>query len=207
MENSMKRILFIAITAILVLTACAPAQVTSSPDDAAGFIATSVALTVSSHEMQTAEAVPPATDTPLPTATEAVTATIEFISDFETDTPEPTITSEPTNTVTPPVSYSCDAYGVTPKDHATLDAGSRFDIQWVIVNTGTKSWSAGTDVAYASGTKMTTTTRVEIPVALGPNERYTVNLDAVAPDQAGTYYMSWVVKGQNCSPSIIINVE
>lgn len=203
----MKRTLFIAMTAILVLTACAPVQVTTNPDEVDSFIATSVALTVSSHELETAEAIPPMTDTPLPTVTEAVTATFEFIEDFETDTPQPTITSEPTNTVTPSVSYSCDAYGVTPKDHATITAGSRFDIQWVIVNTGTKSWPAGTDVAYANGTKMTTTTRVEIPIGLGPDERYQINLDAVAPDETGVYYMSWTVQGKNCAASIIINVE
>ena len=54
---------------------------------------------------------------------------------------------------------------------------------------------------------MTGVKTVEIPKAMKPNDRYTINLDAVAPTQKGHQYMTWAVDGQLCYPSIIINVK
>ena len=76
MIQSTKRILLSIMGVILLLAACAPAvQATESPVDIADQVATAVALTVAAQNTQTAEAIPPATNTPLPTQTESVSPT------------------------------------------------------------------------------------------------------------------------------------
>src|SRR5688572_32867713 len=76
MMQPTKQILLPMIAVILLLAACVPAQPTSAPtqdtEDIENQVATSVALTVAAQNTQTAEAIPPATNTPLPTQTEAV---------------------------------------------------------------------------------------------------------------------------------------
>jgi hypothetical protein len=81
-----------------------------------------------------------------------------------------------------------------------------FDIKWTIVNTGTKTMRAGLDVKYNSGTKLTSTTFVELP-ELEPGEEATVDFDAVAPEKEGTYIMTFLVEGGLCYPYTAIIVE
>ena len=72
MNQSTKRILFTALTAIFLLAACVPAQpATPDPADVANQIATSVALTVASQNLETQQAAPQETATPIPTDTPA----------------------------------------------------------------------------------------------------------------------------------------
>jgi hypothetical protein len=109
-------------------------------------------------------------------------------------------------TYTAPVKYACDAFAQKPGYLEDIKAGSTFDIRWIIVNTGENTWPAGFDVKYSNGSKMTSTTLVEIGREMSPNDRYTIELDAVAPKKEGHQYMTWVVEGQLCFPSILINV-
>ena len=215
MIQSTKRILLSIMGVILLLAACAPAvQATESPVDIADQVATAVALTVAAQNTQTAEAIPPATNTPLPTQTESVSPTFAVANivthtPFPTNTPLPTNTRSPTDTpeaTVPPPLYSCDAFAQSPDYQAEFKFGDEFDIRWIIINTGTRPWPAGFDVKYSSGSKMTSVTVVEIPIEMKPNDRYTIVLDAVAPKQEGPQYMTWIVQGQLCYPSVIINV-
>ena len=45
------------------------------------------------------------------------------------------------------------------------------------------------------------------PVLLKPNDTYLIKLDAVAPDNPGTYYMTWIVEGMGCNAYVAIVVE
>lgn len=206
-----KRSLLSVIAVIFLLAACAPAQPTQTqePVDIADQVATAVALTVAAQNTQTAAAIPAATDTALPTETEVIPPTSAFepgIIVTDTPFPIPTFpTDTPRVTVTPQL-YSCDAFAQTPGYQVDIKAGSQFDIKWIIVNTGTRTWPAGIDVKYSSGSKMTKVTAVEIPQEMKPNDRYTINLDAVAPNKEGPHYMTWIVQGPLCYPSVIINV-
>jgi hypothetical protein len=65
---------------------------------------------------------------------------------------------------------------------------------------------AGLDVKYNSGTKLTSTTFVELP-ELEPGDQTVVNMDAVAPDKEGTYIMTFLVEGGLCYPYTAIVVE
>jgi len=215
MNQSTKRILFSVIAVILILTACAPAPAaapaTQDPALVQQLVEQSVALTVSAQNVQTLEAqalIPAATNTPLPTQTEAAPAL---------PSATPFVIVPPTNTAVvvsnsggglPVVQldYDCTVTIQKPLDNAVFKPNKDFDINWTIVNTGTKNIRAGTDLKYYSGPQMTTVTVIELPL-LKPGEKYKVVLDAKAPKKEGLQVMTWVVEGKLCFPHIAIEVS
>lgn len=212
MHSSIKKFLFFAVALITLLSACAPAQPTQGAVDISNQIATAVALTVeaqNSIETHVAETVGPlATNTMLPTQTEAV-----LVPPTET----PTVVVLPTSTTvsssggggggtTVKPDYACNPFPRTPRDNTVFKPNDSFDISWTIVNTGKKTMQAGIDVRYNNGTKLTSTTVVELP-ELKPGDQYVVDFDAVAPDKEGTYIMTFIVEGGLCYPYTAIIVE
>src|SRR3972149_4797550 len=158
MTQNPKRILVSAITAIFLLTACLPGQATLSPEDIANQISTSVALPVAAQNAQTEAAAPIATNTTLPTQTEAVPFTETPI--IPTATPFVIVPSTSTvssgssggggGTVIKPA-YDCTPILNKPRDNTVFKKNEEFDIRWTIVNTGTKTIPAKQDVKYLSG--------------------------------------------------------
>jgi hypothetical protein len=208
----MKKFLFCALAMIFVLSACAPAQPTQSAEDIADQVATSVALTVAAQNAQTQaaqSAVPPATNTTLPTQTEAVAPSPTPILPTVTNTAVVLPTSSGGGGgggVTVKPEYACNPFPRLPRDNTIFRPNDEFDIKWTIENTGTKTMRAGLDVKYNSGTKLTSTTFVELP-ELEPGDTAVVDFDAVAPEKEGTYIMTFVVEGQLCYPYTAIVVE
>ncbi|HSO14282.1 MAG TPA: NBR1-Ig-like domain-containing protein [Anaerolineales bacterium] len=215
MNQSNKRVLFIFMAGMLLLAACAPASApTQDPAEIQQQIQEAVALTVAAQNAQTEQAqalIPEPTNTPLPTQTEANPPTPLI----PTATPFVVVPSTPTSAsgtgggvVVAPVKleYACDSRDRRPYDNTYFKPNNEFDIRWTIVNTGTKSWPAGMDVKYYSGTQMSTTTIAELP-AMDPGDSYEIILDAVAPTKRGFHVMTWVVEGQLCFPYVAINVE
>jgi hypothetical protein len=223
MSPSLKKILpqkahgtvvFIAVALILVLAACQPAPPTQSPADIANQVATAVALTVAAQNAQTQaaqSAVPQATNTTLPTQTPETPPSATPIL----PTASPTLIVLPTSsgggggggggtTVKP--QYACNPFPRTPADNTIFRPGASFDIKWTIVNTGTKTMRDGLDLKFNSGTKLTETTRVELP-ELKPGDETQVDFDATAPAKAGTYVMTFIVEGGLCYPYTVIIVE
>lgn len=212
MKQSTKRILFTILTVIFLLAACAPSQVnTPNPIDIANQVATSVALTVASQNLDTQQAAPVVTDTAVPTATAAVVDTPTAILPTAT----PFVITPPTTvsggggggggSTTTSSGYSCDIIHQRPFDYTVFKPGDKFDIKWTILNDGTKTMHEGLDLKYNSGTKMTTGTR-ELP-ELKPGDQFDVNFDAVAPTKEGTYIMTYIVEGGICYPYVAIKVE
>ena len=208
--SSKKTIVFTAIALILLLSACAPAQPTSSPIDISNQVSTAVALTVAAQNAQTqaaASVVPQATNTTLPTQTEAAPlASATPIIPTATAIVIPTLVPSGGGggtTVQP--DYACTTLDRKPRDNTIFRPNAQFDIKWTIRNTGKKTMAAGLDVKYHSGTKLTTTDRVELP-KLDPGDEYTVDFDAVAPEKEGTYIMAFVVEGGLCYPATEIVV-
>ena len=212
MSPLMKRFLFSALAMIFVISACAPAQPTQSPEDIESQVATSVALTVAAQNAQTQaaqSAVPPATNTTLPTQTEAVVASPTPILPTSTNTAVVLPTSSGGGggggtTVKP--DYACNPFPRLPRDNTIFRPNDTFDIKWTIVNTGTKAMAAGLDVRYDDGPQLSTTTVVELP-RLEPGDQFVVDLDGVAPAKEGTYIMTWSVEGGLCFPYTAIIVE
>lgn len=211
MTQPMKRNLLSLMSVIFLLAACAPAQPTAVPtqdtEDIENQVATAVALTVAAQNTQTAEAIPPATNTPLPTQTAAVPPTPTAILPTATPLTLPTATrAAGSGTALPRPQYACSAINRRPFDNTVFRPNAEFDIVWTIVNTGTKPMAAGLDLKYLSGPQMTTTSRVELP-ELKPGEQYTIDFDAIAPSQQGFHVMTYLVDGQLCYPYVAIIVE
>jgi hypothetical protein len=208
MIQAQRRILLTMTALLFLFAACAPAQptVTQEPVDISDEVATSVALTVAAQNTQTAEAIPPATNTPLATQTPEAPPTLTPILPTSTPLAPPTATLGPAGTPLPRPEYACSAINRRPFDQTVFRPNAEFDIVWTIVNTGTKTMAAGLDLKYHSGPKMTTTSRVELP-ALKPGEQYTVDFDAIAPNKQGLHVMTYLVDGRLCFPYTAIIVE
>lgn len=211
MSLSIKSFLLLTMSTLILLAACAPAQVpTVDPEDVAELVATSVALTVASQNLDTAEAEPPpATETPLPTATEAVLDTPTAVSPLDTPTaiplPSATAVSGGGGTTARP-EYSCDSIRRRPFDNTVYKPNDKFDIKWTIFNNGTKTLRAGLDLKFSNGAKLMPDTIVELP-ELKPGDQFQIGFDAVAPAKEGTYIMVYMVEGQLCYPYTAIKVE
>jgi hypothetical protein len=216
MSPSTKKTLLYAMTLVLLLSACAPAQPpTQNASDIANQVATSVALTVAAQNAETQAAVSPtpeATNTTLPTQTSDVPATPTSIPATATAV----VVASPTVVVssgggggggtTGKPEYACDTIRRRPLDNTVFRPGDKFDIKWTIVNTGTKNLRAGLDLHYNSGAQMTSRTRLELP-ELKPGDQYAVDFDAVAPAEEGNHVMTFIVEGGLCYPYVAIVVE
>jgi len=215
----MQRPLIVMVILATLLAGCLPSQ-NQGNVDIQPLVNTAVAQTVEAqNQMQqmVAETVaaqaPAATATleALPTNTELPAPTLEVLT-IPTDTPLPVIlpVDTPSDVASPtpaPLIYACDVFTQAPDYLEDIKAGSKFEIKWMIVNTGTRAWDAGVDVKYSDGWKMTGESTVEIPVKLAPGNSFTISLTATAPSKKGHQYMTWVVEGQLCYPSVIINVK
>ena len=213
MNKTMRQVLFIIVLLATLLAACAPAPApTPDQDQINSQIATSVALTVASQNLDTAQAQPPATETPLPTAT-PMPATSTPLPPLDT----PTAVQLPTNTASSgggggggssasSTDYRCDAINRKPFDYAIYKPGDKFDIKWTIVNNGKKALRAGLDLRYSNGDKLMADKVIELP-ALDPGDEFQVDFDAVAPEKAGNYVMVYMVEGGLCYPYTAITVE
>lgn len=220
MNRSTKRILFSAMAAIFLMTACVPAaQPTVDPNEVANQVATSVALTVeagnqintsialtvAAQNTQTAVARP--TDTAIPSTVTPVPA-IPTATPFVVVPPTATAVSGSgggSGSTTNP-EYACDIIRRRPFDNTFFRPGDEFDIRWTIVNTGTRNLRAGTDVKYSIGSDMVGIRFVELP-EMRPGDQYEIILDAVAPATEGHHIMTWVVEGPLCYPYAAIIVE
>jgi hypothetical protein len=206
-----KRNFLTALSVVFLLAACAPAQPqTPNPVDVANQVATSVALTVASQNLDTQEAAPVATETQIPTETAAVVDTPTAILPTATPfviTPPTTVSggSGGGGAVTPSA-YACDVIHARPYDNTVFKPGAKFDIKWTILNVGTKTMRDGLDLKYNSGTKLTGVTRVELP-EIKPGGQYDLDFDGVAPSKEGTYVMTYIVEGGLCYPYVVIKVE
>ena len=210
MKQSTQRILFSALAVMFLLAACIPAQPeTPDPAEIENQIATSVALTVASQNLETEQAAPEATNTSLPTDTPVAI-----------DTPTPILPTATPFVIVPPTNvpsgggggtvvqadYSCNAISRRPFDYQIFKPGDEFDVRWTIVNTGRRTMVAGLDLKYSIGEQFISVDRVELP-ELEPGEDYTVEFDAVAPTRPGNYIMTYIVEGGLCYPYAAITVE
>lgn len=209
MYQSSKRMLFILMAGIILLAACAPAPApTQDPAEIQQQIDEAVALTVAAQNTQLVQAITALpTNTPLPTQTMvAPTSLVPTATPFVVVPP----TLAPSGgggggTVVKP-EYACDVIHQRPYDDTYYKPGAPFDVKWTIVNTGTKAWVAGLDLKYSNGPKMTASNLFELP-AMKPGDQYSIDFDAVAPNEEGYQVMVWVLEGGICNPYVRIIVE
>lgn len=210
MNQTVKRILFSAMAMLILLTACAPAAApTQDPALVQQLIEQSVQLTVAAQNLETAQAVPPATEPPLPTATEVVpptpTALIPTATPFVVVPPTAVVSGGSGGTTIKP-DMACDIIRQRPIDDSVFRPGDDFDVEWTFVNTGRKSWRDGLDLKYVTGPQMTNVTTLELP-AMDPGDQYRVVLDATAPMETGQQIMVWSLEDLYCTPYVRIIVK
>ena len=205
--QAFRKFLVLVSALTIALVACAPQQATESPERQ---VATSVAMTVSAIEGETATAQPLGTATSAPTEIPAVMPTLTPIL----STPTAFVVASPPNAggsgaggSSSKPDYNCDPdIGKRPRDNEEFARGDKFDVKWTILNNGLKTWAAGKDLTYYSGSKMTTSTFVQLP-EVRPGGTFSVVFDAVAPSIPGHYVMTWKLEGGFCWPYIAINVK
>jgi hypothetical protein len=210
MKQSTQRIFFSALAVVFLLTACLPTAIeTPDPNEIADQIATSVALTVASQNLETQQAAPQETDTPTPTPTLVVVDTPTLVLPTATPIVIVPATSVPGGggggTVVQ-ADYDCNIHSRRPYDYQIFKPGDDFDVRWTIVNTGRRTMRAGLDLHFSAGTQFVDVTRMELP-ELEPGEEVTVDFDAVAPERPGNYIMTYIVEGGLCYPYAAITVE
>lgn len=210
-----RRTIFIALGAVIVLSGCAPAQTNQgqNPDLIQGEIGTGVALTVDAqNQMGTAVALtvaaqlPTATDTSTPTTVPLDIPTLTPI--FDTATPFVVVPPSGGGGASKPAKYACDPdTGKRPRDNTVFRPGDPFDIKWTIINTGTVTWAAGKDFSYLSGPHFTSAIAVPQLPEVKPGKSVSFSFDGNAPNKKGFQVMTWKLEGGFCFPYIAIDVE
>ena len=216
MNQTLKRISLMAAAAVL-MAACVSAPAAPTQDQAAiqDQIQQAVSSTLAAQNAQATQqqALIAPSNTPLPTQTaaEPPTPTLELPTAtpfvIVPPTSAPAVNSGGGGGVVIKPDYACDVVDQQPLDNSVWKRNKGFDINWTLVNTGTRVWPKGLDLKYYSGPQMTQVTFVELTEAVKPGGKYKVILDAVTPDAHGLQVMTWSLEGGFCYPYIAIKIE
>lgn len=142
---------------------------------------------------------PPATETPV------LTATPSPLAASPTSAIKPTIT-QPASGGTPsgggssgvvtPATSSCYRArfvdDVNIPDGTEMDAGNSFTKTWKIQNTGTCEWSRDTQLVFVRGDSMGADDAVEIGIRVDPQETVNISIDLIAPASPGEHRGEWM---------------
>jgi hypothetical protein len=180
MKQSTQRIFFTALAVIFLLAACAPAQVaTPDPAEIENQIATSVALTVASQNLETQQAAPVATNT----------APTDTCCHRHADSvcQQPRRLSSSANSAPVVVDGCSSDYSSTSPvavyDYQVFKPDDEFDVRWTIINTA-EGQCCGLDLKYSIGERLH---RAVWNYRSWSRGRLTVEFDAVAPSRPGNY--------------------
>jgi hypothetical protein len=201
--------LFITLGCAFPFLSTAPPP-TPSPDPAA--LQRIIAQTAAAAQSGTLLAIPP-------TSTFTLTASPTAIP-TETFTPSPTfifVLKSPTSIVDATASalyaeedaelYSVDPDAPTPQPWAckvlsrfpdvggTVKHGERFYAQWLVQNTGTKTWPVqGVDAVFYTGGRFHDKPYYDIPATVFPGGKVTVIVPLTAPNRLDTFATTWSLK-------------
>lgn len=169
------RVLAVAISLLLVISACGSPQLDESA------MSTAVAQTVQAQNTQSAA----------PTAT----------SPARTDTPSPLASVPATLTGTPltqAVGGLCTPgaalVGETVPDLTIIQPSAVFTKLWRIQNNGTCTWDTGWQLVYYGGDLMDGLTAYNLPEPAQPGDTLEIPIILRAPAENGTYTGQWMLK-------------
>ena len=217
MTATSKTKLFVWVTALALIMACAPSLVTPSvPTMDPGAVGTFIAQTVNAASTQTAASIPTLTptptitptvntETPIPTAT----ATVIFILSSPTPRVIPTFTSSGGGTSTE--NYSCQVTRVSPANGSTFNPRDDFDAFWTVRNNGQKNWDRNSvDYTYSSGAKIHKISGYDLDENVRTGNSLDLGVDMQAPKDSGTYTTTWTMRAGNktfCTLTLTIVVR
>ena len=188
--ESMKKILALFLLAVLV-SACAPATpVEPTPDVNA--IRTSAANTVVAEFTLTAAVLPPTSQPPTETPTEAVPPT---------ETPTAVLALDETQVALGTPAALCDDYDfnlstldVTIPDGTPMTPGQEFVKTWLIRNTGICTWDTGYTAIFSYSSPPNERMGAQpLPLAtlVAPGQEVEVSVQFTAPTTPGEYTGYW----------------
>ena len=96
----------------------------------------------------------------------------------------------------------------SPLDNSHVERGSEFDITWYLLNTGTTTWTTDYSLRYFTGTNFTKPGkgRWNLAQPIAPNTVGACTVDAIAPENPGTYTMSVVLGNENDENFFIVDL-
>ena len=217
MTATRKTKLWVWVTALALIMACAPSLATPSiPTMDPGAVNTFIAQTVNAASTQTAVSMPTftpsptitptvVTETPLPTAT----ATFIFILSSPTSRVVPTFTSSGGDTSTE--NYSCKITRVVPPNGSSFNPRDDFDAIWTVTNNGQKNWDRNSiDYVYSSGAKLHKVSGYDLATNVKVGNSIDLGVDMRAPKDSGTYTTTWIMRAGNktfCTMTLTIAVK
>lgn len=96
----------------------------------------------------------------------------------------------------------------SPLDNTHVERGSEFDVTWYLLNTGTTTWTTDYSLRYFTGTNFTKPGkgRWNLVQPVPPNSVGACTIDAIAPENPGTYKMSVVLGNENDENFFIVDL-
>lgn len=207
-KKKLKTIVILAITTLLLVSACKPAVSTPVVDEAdierrvRGTQAAQAAqfATETYFAQKTLESIP--TETPVPT--EAPTNTPEFVAPSATATlelglgPTATLPQQATDPSGEQPGQQCLQMafvhdgGVKPSHQ--LKPGDTFSKTWTIKNIGTCTWTTDYHLTFVEGDDFGKQFQANVSVATPPGEKLEITItNLIAPTKAGSYRSSWML--------------
>jgi hypothetical protein len=186
--SSMKTKLFIImIIVVLLLTACNTAP-TASPTTDPAALASQAVQTYQVQLSQTSNAAAAVTGTPIPLG-----FTVE---------PEPSITFTlpATPSIEPNIVDKAELVSQFPADNNEEGKSEKFNVVWVVKNTGPNTWNRNYKLRYYSGLAMSQRSAYNFPQDVPPGGTVRLTANMIAPNYTGHFTTTWVLtndKGQN----------
>lgn len=180
MNIRVRKVFWLALVFVLVLSACGPSEAdltpTATPVNVSA-IQTQAVQAFSSQLTATALAAPTATFTPTPTSA-----------------PLPSPTSGTPITGATATQVLCDnsvyVADVTIPDNTVMTPGQTFTKTWRVQNTGTCTWTATYKLGFAYGNQMGGTA-TPIGKTVAPGQQAEISITLTAPSAAGDYTSVW----------------
>ena len=193
----MKKNIILVIILVLALTGCQSGSTGST------------ASTISAEQVQqwaqqtiqamvtgnTANTTVPVIPRSSPTSSLSLIQPTKVVATVAIATPRPAI---PTVSYVQPVQKVCDQMGfitdVSIPDDTVLYPNQTFQKVWRIQNTGTCTWTPSYQFIFTSGHQLGSTTAVNLPRNVAPNETVDISVDMQAPNINGTYQGFWKMR-------------
>jgi hypothetical protein len=121
------------------------------------------------------------------------------------------VTVEATSKAATGPELDCKVLGQSIKNGTKFTARERFDMSWLVQNTGTATWEPGVvEFGYAGGTKMYQYQPVPLKHSSPPGDVTTLYADLLAPKTPNVYTTIWSLRRGDeyfCRVSVTIKVH
>ena len=204
--NQARKITIFILLATSLLSSCAGQPPASPTPDINAILTESIGTLSASFFMTQTAAVPPATNTPLPSPTPLPTNTPLALPSalpsatqgfFATAIVYPSVTGTVYTPTTNPtlLAYGCNNLGfirdVTIPSNTEVRPQENFTKTWQVANTGTCDWLSGYRLVPVSGTNLASDSVRINNAPVPPREWRQISVSMEAPRDPGTYTQYW----------------